>query len=395
MKNIVVLGSTGSVGVSTLDVVALHADKYAIYALSANSNVDKMLEQCLAHSPKFAVMADANAALTLEKHLKQQGNSVTEVLAGSAAIKEIVQGRMVDSVMVAIVGAIGLEPSMAAVKAGKQVLIANKEPLVMAGDLFTQAAKESAAIILPIDSEHNAIFQCLPYPFENKSAVTKLILTASGGPFRGQQWSRLKDITPEQAIAHPNWSMGPKISVDSATMMNKGLELIEATHLFAMPEHQIDILIHQQSIIHSLVEYADGSQLAQLGSPDMKIPIAYSLAWPNRQASGAEPLNLAKIGRLDFVEPDFDQIPCLSLAKQVAKIGGTMPAVMNAANEIAVEAFINKMIGFTQIADVVAKVTEMHSSVALESIEHIIQVDIETRQKATELVASFSTGFSK
>jgi len=386
-KNIVVLGSTGSVGVSTLDVINLHPEKYAVLALTANSSVDKLFEQCIHHKPRYAVLADEKAASLLAQKLKAS-DSKTEVLAGQSEIESIAAHEDADSVMVAIVGAIGLRPSMAAVKAGKQVLIANKEPLVMAGDLFTAEAKRSNATILPIDSEHNAIFQCLPYPFNDKPAVKRLILTASGGPFRGQSWASLKDMTPEQAIAHPNWSMGPKISVDSATMMNKGLELIEATHLFDMPADKVDILIHPQSIIHSLVEYLDGSQLAQLGSPDMKIPIAYSLAWPQRQDSGAEPLNLATIGRLDFEEPDLTEIPCLALAKQVASVGGSSPAIMNSANEIAVEAFINKQIGFTQIADVVVKVVESLGTCAVESLEHVVELDSQARIQTNKFIKS-------
>jgi len=388
-KNIVVLGSTGSVGVSTLDVIDLHPEKYSVLALTANSSVDRLFEQCVHHKPRYAVLASDKAASELAQKLKAVGNK-TEVLAGQSEIERIAAHEDADSVMVAIVGAIGLRPSMAAVKAGKQVLIANKEPLVMAGDLFTAEAKRSNATILPIDSEHNAIFQCLPYPFENKSAVSRLILTASGGPFRGRSWDSLKDMTPEQAIAHPNWSMGPKISVDSATMMNKGLELIEATHLFDMPAEKVDILIHPQSIIHSLVEYVDGSQLAQLGSPDMKIPIAYSLAWPERQASGAEPLNIAAIGRLDFHEPDMKEIPCLAIAKAVASQGGSSPTVMNSANEIAVESFINKQIGFTQIAHVVDTVLNSLERVNVDSLEHVVEIDEHARKAAIDVVSAIS-----
>lgn len=385
-KRIAVLGSTGSVGVSTLDVLSLHPEQYSVYALTANTNVDVMEAQCLQTQPKIAVMVDKEAALQLQQRLA--GKVKTEVLAGEQALIKLVKGSEIDAVMVAIVGAIGLQPSLAAVQQGKQVLIANKEPLVMAGELFMQAAETSGATILPIDSEHNAIFQCLPYPFERRQDVRRLILTASGGPFRGKNWNSLVDITPAEAIAHPNWSMGPKISVDSATMMNKGLELIEASHLFGLSSDKIDILIHPQSIIHSLVEYLDGSQLAQLGSPDMKIPIAHALAWPNRIDSGAQPLDLVTAGNLQFEAPNMEQIPCLRLARQAAIDGGVMPAVMNAANEIAVDQFIKQNIGFTQIPELIDKVLQSVPNESISDINHLLELDTLARKMALSIAQS-------
>ena len=387
-KRIVVLGSTGSVGVSTLDVLALHPEQYSVFALTANTNVDVMEKQCLQSQPKIAVMADDAAALQLQQRLA--GKISTQVLSGEQALIELVQSSEVDAVMVAIVGAIGLQPSLAAVKQGKQVLIANKEPLVMAGELFMQAAQKSGAVILPIDSEHNAIFQCLPYPFERRQDVRRLILTASGGPFRGRNWNSLEGVTPEEAIAHPNWSMGPKISVDSATMMNKGLELIEASHLFGMSSKKIDILIHPQSIIHSLVEYLDGSQLAQLGSPDMKIPIAHALAWPKRVDSGAKPLDLVSAGSLEFETPDMEHIPCLRLARQAAVAGGVAPAIMNAANEVAVDQFIKQNIGFTQIPELIDKVLQSVSNEPVANIDQMVELDALARKMALSITQSIA-----
>lgn len=386
MRRIAVFGSTGSVGVSTLDVLARHPEDYQVAALTANHNVEVMLQQCLQFQPPFAVMVDEAAAEQLRLKLAEYGDLNTEVLSGLDGLMQVASDTEIDAVMIAIVGAAGLLPSLEAVKRGKQVLIANKEPLVMAGALFAEAAAGSGATILPIDSEHNAIFQCLPFPFDDKRGVRRLVLTASGGPFRGQRWNDLKDVTPEQAIAHPNWSMGPKISVDSATMMNKGLELIEATHLFAMPATSIDVLLHPQSIIHSLVEYIDGSMLAQLGSPDMRIPIAHALAWPQRIESGAERLDLAAVARLDFSEPEIEQVPCLGLAQQCARAGGSAPIVLNAANEVAVDRFIKKNIGFTDIAVLIDKVLQGTPTQPADSIEHIIDIDQQARNMAVSLI---------
>ena len=380
-KTLAILGSTGSVGCSTLSVVAQHAESYDVFALTASTNVEKMLEQCLQLEPHIAIMADEAAAELLTKKLKQQGCS-TIVQGGQTALVELMHYEQIQSVMVAIVGGVGLESSLEAVRQGKQVMIANKEPLVMAGNLFMLEAKKSGASILPIDSEHNAIFQCLPYPVVDKKQIRRLILTASGGPFLGRNWNDLIEITPEQAIAHPNWKMGPKISVDSATMMNKGLELIEATHLFDITAEKIDVLIHPESVIHSMVEYIDGSHLAQLGSPDMCIPIAHALAFPERIESGAKTLDFAKIGKLNFMQPEWSEIPCLKLAKQVAIVGGSAPIIMNAANEIAVAAFINKTISFTEIYEVIDTVVNKDFHSTPTTISDILEVDVMARNEA-------------
>jgi 1-deoxy-D-xylulose-5-phosphate reductoisomerase len=386
-KKIAILGSTGSVGKSTLSVIALHGELYDVYALTANTKVDELFSQCQQFAPKFAVMSDEASAAKLTELIKTT-NLLTEVLSGADALVSLMADQDIDSVMVAIVGAIGLEPSLAAVRSAKQVMIANKEPLVMAGDLFMAEAEKSGATILPIDSEHNAIFQCLPYPFEDKTQIRRLVLTASGGPFLGKAWSDLQDVTPEQAIAHPNWSMGPKISVDSATMMNKGLELIEATHLFGLSADKIDVIIHPQSVIHSMVEYVDGSYLSQLGSPDMCIPIAHALAWPKRIDSGAQSLDLAKMARLDFQEPNWVETPCLSIAKQVASQGGYAPIVMNAANEVAVENFIKKSIGFTDIYKVIDTVLSDFKSTSVSTVSDVLDVDSLARDAANHAVSS-------
>jgi len=382
MHTLSILGSTGSVGQSTLDVVARHHDRYKIVALSANTNVEKMLAQCEQFQPQFAVMADAAAAEQLAAVLKTSSATETEVLAGQEAINQIAAESSSESLMSAIVGAAGLLPTLEAVKAGKRVLIANKEPLVMTGDLFMREAQQVGATVLPIDSEHNAIFQCLP-DNQSKSDVCKIHLTASGGPFRGQPWNELADITPEQACAHPNWSMGQKISVDSATMMNKGLELIEASALFGLSADRVDIVVHPQSIIHSMVEYCDGSFLAQLGSPDMRIPIAHALSWPERIASGAKTLDITEIAQLDFHKPDMSNLPCLALARQAAEQGGSAPAVLNAANEVAVDAFLNKRIGFTQIPIVIEAALDKLDACEITSIDNVLRIDNEARGLAS------------
>ena len=381
MHTLSILGSTGSVGQSTLDVVARHSDRYNIVALSANTNVEKMLAQCEQFRPQLAVMADIFSAEKLKTALKSSSATDTEVLAGPEAINQIASDASSESLMSAIVGAAGLLPTLEAVKAGKRVLIANKEPLVMTGDLFMREAQNVGATILPIDSEHNAIFQCLP-DNQSKSDVCKIHLTASGGPFRGRPWQELAEITPEQACAHPNWSMGQKISVDSATMMNKGLELIEASALFGLSADRVDIVVHPQSIIHSMVEYCDGSFLAQLGSPDMRIPIAHALSWPERIESGAKTLDITEIAKLDFHKPDMTNLPCLALARQAAEQGGSAPAILNAANEIAVEAFLNKRIRFTQIPLIIEAALEQLDSSEITSIESVLQIDNDARDLA-------------
>jgi len=389
LQNIAIFGSTGSVGQSTLDVIARHPDRFSVTALSASTSVDKMAEQCAVFSPKFAIMADKESALRLTDKLVDLGLAQIEVKCGQTALTELAKSAEIDTLMAAIVGAAGLLPTLAAVRTGKRVLIANKEPLVMTGDLFMREAEKSGALILPIDSEHNAIFQCLPDD-QSKLGVRRIHLTASGGPFRGRKWSELADITPAQACAHPNWSMGNKISVDSATMMNKGLELIEASALFGISATDVEVIIHPQSIIHSLVEYEDGSFLAQLGAPDMRIPITHALSWPQRIESGAVSLNLAEIARLDFEQPDMANLPCLRLAREAASEGGAAPAVLNAANEVAVGAFLQSRLGFTKIPELIESVINSTNFSAPQSIDDVLQIDNEVRQYASARLNSLA-----
>jgi 1-deoxy-D-xylulose-5-phosphate reductoisomerase len=389
MQKLTILGSTGSVGQSTLDVLSLHPSLFTVEALTAHSNVSTMLQQCQRYKPNVAVMVDEHAAVELSQQLSELGLEHISVMCGKDSLLDVAKADTCDAVMSAIVGAAGLLPTLEAVKASKRVLIANKEPLVMTGDLFMQEARRSGALILPIDSEHNAIFQCLP-DNQNKRGVRKIHLTASGGPFRGRVWSDLVDITPEQACAHPNWSMGQKISVDSATMMNKGLELIEASALFDLPPQQVDIVVHPQSIIHSMVEYLDGSFLAQLGSPDMRIPIAHALSWPERIDSGAKTLDITAIARLDFQEPDMGNLPCLRLAREAAEQGGSAPATLNAANEIAVEAFLQCKIGFTDIPKVIEFTLENIQSEGFSDISSVLKIDNEARLLASSRLDSLS-----
>ncbi|EAW30709.1 1-deoxy-D-xylulose 5-phosphate reductoisomerase [marine gamma proteobacterium HTCC2143] len=355
-QNITVLGSTGSIGVSTLDVLARHPDKYRAYALTANTSVDLIVPQIQRHSPRFAVMRDERSAQQLEDRLFALGHKETAVLSGEKGLLRVASDEAVSAVMAAIVGAAGLSPTMAAVTAGKKVLLANKESLVMAGHLFMEAVETSGATLLPIDSEHNAIFQSMPARYQSgkstglaSEGVRRILLTGSGGPFRELPLAQLPLVTPDQACAHPNWDMGRKISVDSATMMNKGLELIEACWLFNTTADRIDIVIHPQSIIHSMVEYTDGSVLAQLGNPDMRTPIAHALAFPDRIDSGVGSLDIIATARLDFEAPDYQRFPCLRLATEAAAVGGTAMAVLNAANEVAVDAFLAGSIRFTDI----------------------------------------------
>ena len=355
-QNITVLGSTGSIGVSTLDVLARHPDKYRAYALTANTSVDLIIPQIQRHSPRFAVMRDERSAQQLEDQLFALGHKETAVLSGEKGLLRVASDVAVSAVMAAIVGAAGLSPTMAAVPAGKKVLLANKESLVMAGHLFMDAVETSGATLLPIDSEHNAIFQSMPARYQSgkstglvSEGVRRILLTGSGGPFRELPLAQLPSVTPDQACAHPNWDMGRKISVDSATMMNKGLELIEACWLFNTTADTIDIVIHPQSIIHSMVEYTDGSVLAQLGNPDMRTPIAHALAFPDRIDSGVGSLDIIATARLDFEAPDYQRFPCLRLATEAAAVGGTAMAVLNAANEVAVDAFLAGSIRFTDI----------------------------------------------
>lgn len=383
MKGICVLGATGSIGVSTLDVVARHSDQYKVVALTANTNIDVLYEQCLEHQPEYVVVVNEASAKTFKDKIEQTTLNNIKVLSGVKALEQVATLENVNSVMAAIVGAAGLLPSIAAARKGKTVLLANKEALVMSGDLFINAISESGATLLPIDSEHNAIFQCMPAGYKagtQEKVVRRILLTASGGPFRQMSLEQMKTVTPAQACAHPNWDMGKKISVDSATMMNKGLEMIEACLLFNMEPKQIQVVIHPQSVIHSMVDYIDGTVLAQMGNPDMRIPIAHSLAWPNRFESGATPLNLFEVKRMDFEEPDFKRFPCLRLAYEAINAGGTMPAVLNAANECAVEAFLNERIRFTDIAVIIERCMEAFSPEKADNLEVIIEIDRQARQ---------------
>ena len=395
VQQITILGATGSIGVSTLDVIARHPERYQVFALTADRRWPLLATQCMMYKPRYAVLNDAAAAVELGRELRRQG-CATEVLQGADALAAVAAHEQVDTVMAAIVGAVGLLPTLAAVKAGKKVLLANKEALVMAGGLFTRAVAEHGAVLLPIDSEHNAIFQCLPnhradYLADGlrSSGVRKILLTASGGPFRNTPLSDLSKVTPEQACAHPNWSMGQKISVDSATMLNKGLELIEACWLFNTRPQQVQVVIHPQSVIHSMVEYIDGSVLAQLGNPDMRTPIAHALAWPERIESGVSSLDLVATARLDFSAPDYERFPCLHLAQQAADVSGTAPAILNAANEIAVAAFLNRTIRFDQIAVVIAHVLSRLSSLEPRSLAEIQGADAEARALAQQLIATW------
>ncbi len=376
---ITILGSTGTIGVNTLDVIKRQDNRYQVIALTAHSNVDKMLQQCLQYHPQFVVMVEEQAAEQLAIALKNQALEI-EVLSGTQALETVVELEQVDYVMAAIVGAAGLLPNLAAAKAGKRILLANKESLVMSGKLFMDAVAENNATLLPIDSEHNAIFQCLPQ--SGLQGVTQILLTASGGPFRTRDLDTLYDITPEQAVAHPNWVMGQKISVDSATMMNKGLEVIEACWLFAITTEQIQVVIHPQSTIHSMVAYNDGSVLAQLGNPDMRTPIAYGLGWPERIDSGVAALDLFAIARLDFEQPDFQRFPCLRLAYEAHQAGGNATIALNAANEVAVEAFLNRQLRFTDIPAVIEYALEQTTNGTPESLDEILIQDSESRQQA-------------
>ncbi len=380
------LGGTGSIGLSTLDVIARHPQRYEVFAISGFSRLTELQALCIRHRPRFAVVPDASAARVLQDALISAGLD-TRVLLGEAGLCEIAAHPEVDAVMAAIVGAAGLRPTLAAVEAGKRVLLANKEALVMSGALFIQAVRRHGAVLLPIDSEHNAIFQCLPGDYGRGLAqvgVRRILLTASGGPFRETPLEALANVTPEQACAHPNWSMGRKISVDSASMMNKGLELIEACWLFDAAPSQVEVVIHPQSVIHSLVDYVDGSVLAQLGNPDMRTPIAHALAWPERVDSGVAPLDLFRVGRLDFQEPDEGRFPCLRLARQAAEAGGSAPAMLNAANEVAVAAFLERRIRFTEIASIIDQVLNREAALAVESLDAVVEADARARAAAQQ-----------
>ena len=390
MQSITVLGATGSIGVSTLDVVARHPDRYRIYALSAYSRVAELAAQCVQFRPAVAVVGTAQAAGELTSLLRRHG-SHTEVTYGAAALCAVASDAGCDTVMAAIVGAAGLAPTLAAAQAGKKILLANKEALVMSGQLLLDAVVQSGAQLLPIDSEHNAIFQCLPYPFHrtlDAHGIAKIVLTASGGPFLTRDVTTLEKVTPAEAVAHPNWVMGRKISVDSATMMNKGLEVIEAHWLFGAPVERIDVVIHPQSVIHSMVSYIDGSVLAQLGNPDMRTPIAHALAWPERIDSGVAQLDLTRLANLEFHQPDLGRFPCLKLAYDALRAGHSAPAILNAANEIAVQAFLDQRIGFRQIDQLIDRVMQVVIPEAIDSIAALMELDQRTRQLADSFIPS-------
>ena len=383
-----ILGSTGSIGESTLDVVSRHPEKFRVFALAGHRQVDKLAAQCKQFRPEYAVVGDAGHAAELEKKLKQEGIS-TQVLYGVQALIDVASADEVSGVMCAIVGAAGLPSALAAAQKGKTIYLANKETLVVSGALFMETARQNGAAVLPIDSEHNAIFQVLPRDYTgrlNEHGINSIILTASGGPFLNTDLSTFDSITPEQAVKHPNWSMGRKISVDSASMMNKGLELIEAHWLFNCPPEKLEVVIHPQSVIHSMVRYRDGSVLAQLGNPDMRTPIAYCLGLPERIDSGVGELDFGALSALTFQKPDFDRFPCLKLAYQAMNAGGAAPCVLNAANEVAVAAFLDKRIKFTDIAKVVAHCLAQDFSDGRHDIEGLLAQDAQTRRQAEAFI---------
>ncbi len=389
MKGICILGATGSIGVSTLDVVKRHADQYQVVALTANTNIDTLYAQCLEFKPRYAVVVNAEKGAEFKAKVAESELADMQVLIGAEALVEVATLDSVDSVMAAIVGAAGLLSALAAAQAGKTVLLANKESLVMSGDIFMQAVKDSGAVLLPIDSEHNAIFQCMPANYiagHDAPTARRILLTASGGPFRVTPLEELAAVTPDQAVAHPKWSMGRKISVDSATMMNKGLELIEACLLFNMQPEQIQVVIHPQSIIHSMVDYIDGTVLAQMGNPDMRIPIAHAMAWPERFDSGVAPLDIFAVQHMDFEPADLHRFPCLRLAMEAISAGGVMPTVLNAANEIAVESFLNEQIRFTDIPVVIEQSMAKFSATPAETLELILEADQQAREQAEQII---------
>lgn len=389
MQRITILGATGSIGVSTLDVIARHPDRYSVYALTAHSRVEELAAQCIQFRPARAVVGSAAGAEQLAALLRAAGCR-TEVEWGEEALCAVSAAADTDAVMAAIVGAAGLAPTLAAARAGKKVMLANKEALVMSGQLFMDAVEASGAVLLPIDSEHNAIFQCLPQNYRRAPAaagVTKVLLTASGGPFLKRDVATLENVTPDEACKHPKWVMGRKISVDSATMMNKGLEVIEAHWLFGASAEQIEVVIHPQSVVHSMVSYNDGSVLAELGNPDMRTPIAHALAYPERIASGVAQLDLTQVGTLQFEKPDFNRFPCLALAFDALRAGGTSPALLNAANEVAVQAFLDERIGFRRIDRVIAQVMDELPHGAASSIEAVMAQDALARAAAERIIS--------
>jgi 1-deoxy-D-xylulose-5-phosphate reductoisomerase len=399
-SQVTLLGATGSIGASTLDVIARHPHRYQLHAITANTNVGQMYSLCQHWQPTYAVMNDAESASSLANKLQAEGIE-TEVLSGESGLLQVVEDDAVDCVVAAIVGAAGLVPTLAAAACGKRVLLANKEALVMSGKLFMDTARDNDAILMPVDSEHNAIFQCMPdnltehhssVKMANRQAdsgIERILLTASGGPFRTWSAEQLHDVTPEQAVNHPNWDMGRKISVDSATLMNKGLELIEAYWLFDMDIANIDVVIHPQSVIHSMVSYNDGSVLAQLGNPDMRTPIAHALAWPERIASGVEPLNIFDVAKLDFEQPDLNRFPCLRLCYEAIRRGGSATVVLNAANEVAVAAFLDGDIGFNDIAMLIEQaLNKANITEDVSSLEGILEADTQARIITNQCIAA-------
>ena len=394
MKGVAILGATGTIGLNTLDVIARHPDRFRVVALTANTDDARLAEQCERWRPAFAVMADGDAARRLAQRLSVSAPTV-QVLSGVAGLETVVQLSEVSSVMAGIVGAAALLPTLAAARAGKRILLANKEALVMSGRLFLDTARRHGAEVLPIDSEHNAIFQCLPPDYGrglDSVGVRRILLTASGGPFRTRTLASLAAATPEEACAHPNWVMGRKISVDSATMMNKGLEVLEACWLFSTTPDRVEVLVHPQSVIHSMVEYQDGSVLAQLGNPDMRTPIAHALAWPERIESGVASLDLVSTGRLDFEPPDPDRFPCLGLAREVAEAGGTAPAILNAANEVAVDAFLGRRLRFTDIPRIIEAALSALPVRPAEELDVILEDDRRSREFAAAFARRLESG---
>ena len=389
MQYVTILGSTGTIGQQTLDVISQHPERYAVFALTAHQNVEAMLQQCALYKPQYAVMQDADAAQRLRQRLQTESLTI-EVLSGIEGLIDVSAHETVDAVMAAIVGAAGLLPALAAAKAGKKILLANKETLVMAGQLFMDAVKQGQATLLPIDSEHNAIFQAMPdqaYEDIADVGVNKIILTASGGPFRCYTQAQLAEVTPALALKHPNWVMGAKITVDSSTLMNKGLEVIEAHWLFNARPDQIEVVVHPQSVIHSMVSYVDGSILAQLGNPDMRTPIAYGLGYPQRIASGVKPLSLVDIAKLEFEAPDTDRFPCLQLAYYALAAGGTAPAVLNAANEVAVAAFLKDEIHYLDIPRLLDATLQKLPVEKVNSIEQLLEIDAQARACVQSAIA--------
>lgn len=388
-ESICILGATGSIGTNTLDVIRRHPERYHVFALTANQNIDLLFKQCEEFSPEYAVLPDVEHAATLQKRLSEQAID-TKVLVGDEQLAWVAAHESVDTVMAAIVGAAGLLPTLSAVKAGKKVLLANKEALVMSGAIFMQAVKDSGATLLPIDSEHNAIFQCLPEHFVAQGiqscGIHNIVLTGSGGPFLKKPLAEFPMISPDEACAHPNWVMGRKISVDSATMMNKGLELIEACWLFDVHPEQVEVVLHPQSIIHSMVRYLDGSVLAQMGNPDMRTPIAHALAFPERISAGVEPLDFMQISQLTFEQPSYERYPCLKLAKEAMEKGGNTPARLNAANEVAVAAFLDEKINFDQIALVIQQTLTETAYADVIDLNSVLQADKQARDRAHSIV---------